>query len=747
MRLYKHIYKTITFLFLLQLNLYSSDYLWPIDINEALTAVYGDIRPFRYHTGIDVRTYGINGMDVYSIEDGYVSRIAVSTAGYGKVIYIKMKDGNTSVYAHLDRFNDKMELIKEQLQNDCSCYSFDHYFEENQYPVSRGEIIGYTGDTGGLSGPHLHFEIRNKNQEPFNPLLTNYKIEDSLPPIPKKIIISNLGKNSRINGLPKELEMDVTKISETEYSIKDIISVSGEVGISLEAYDKINNHPFNFGIYSIKLEIDDETIFESEYNHINFDEGYKVFCERDYSRYELERQKVYSLYKKNSYPPSSFIKTDLIKKIEFNDRLYHKGKITLSDFNKNEVEINFNLLSAEREELAIIFNKEEKGFTLKSNDNNIESINIYLESESDSNLKYTELDIDSISQANYFVHSSNSPFKIVASEPLYKDGTRGAIQYNYLGDEIKSINGEINLIDSERGVAFEFLENNFSGEIPVLGLTIDEKLYKYPMYRASAKSFISELFYPLELKGLTRVSIFYMDSIVNEFTMDLASDVYINEFPFELSQNDISIHSKGETNKYSSFDDASHNNSFIYIRPYNNPELIENEEIIHGPFIVGPQLVPLKDKFILSYLNKKNYANLGIYKYDYYNNKWKFLDNQLDERSITARIKSGGVFAILKDTKSPTISRMVPKIGSTYRNDHFEMLKFDVKDDLSGIKNEKNIEVLLDGEKIICEYNTYRNTVFYNLKDPLIKGKHKIEISVSDNSDNTKKISGVFYIK
>ena len=90
---------------------------------------------------------------------------------------------------------------------------------------------------------------------------------------------------------------------------------------------------------------------------------------------------------------------------------------------------------------------------------------------------------------------------------------------------------------------------------------------------------------------------------------------------------------------------------------------------------------------------------------------------------------------------------MVPKIGSTYRNDHFEMLKFDVKDDLSGIKNEKNIEVLLDGEKIICEYNTYRNTVFYNLKDPLIKGKHKIEISVSDNSDNTKKISGVFYIK
>jgi len=747
MRLYQNTYKTIAFLFLFQFNLYSNDYLWPVDIDQALTAVYGDIRPFRYHTGIDVRTYGINGLDVYSIEDGYISRMAVSTTGYGKVIYVKMKDGNTSVYAHLDRFNDKMELIKDQLQENCSCYSFDHYFEENQYPVIRGEVLGYTGDTGGLSGPHLHFEIRNKNQEPFNPLLTSYKIEDNLPPIPKKIIISNLDKDSYINGLPKELEIEVFKISETEYSIKDIISVSGEIGISLEAYDKIDNHPFNFGIYSIKLEIDDETIFESEYNHINFDEGYKVFCERDYSRYNLQREKVYSLYKKNNYSPSSFIKTELIEKIQFDDRLYHKGKITLSDFNKNIVEINFNLLSVERKETPMIFSREENGFTIKSNDENIESINIYLESESDPKLQYHELEIDSISKSNYFVHSSSNPFKIVAIEPFYKDGTKGATQYNYLGDNYHPIDGEINLIDSERGISFEFSENNFSGEIPVLGLTIDKKLYKYPMYRTSAKRFVSELFYPLELKDLTKVSVFYMDSIVREFSIDLVSNVYINTFPFELTKDMISINSKGETKKYSSFDDASHNNSFIYIRPYNDPSLTKEEKNIHGPFILGPLSTPLKDQFILSYLNEKKYANLGIYKYDYYNKKWKFVDNQLDENKITATIKSGGVFSIIKDTESPTISRMVPKIGSTYRHDHFDILKFDIEDNLSGIKNEKNIEVLLDGKRIITEYNTYRGTVFYTFKEPLDIGTHEIEISITDNSNNTKKISGNFYIK
>ena len=76
---------------MLSTSLGTNDYLWPTDASKTITTVFGDIRPFRYHTGIDIRTYGINGLDIYAIEDGYVSRIAVSPLGYGKVIYIKMK--------------------------------------------------------------------------------------------------------------------------------------------------------------------------------------------------------------------------------------------------------------------------------------------------------------------------------------------------------------------------------------------------------------------------------------------------------------------------------------------------------------------------------------------------------------------------------------------------------------------------------------------------------------------------------
>ena len=141
--MFNYRYIILSFWFLSNL-LRATDYLWPTDVSKTLTTVFGDIRPFRYHTGIDIRTYGINGLDIYAIEDGYISRIAVSPSGYGKVVYIKMIDGNTSVYAHLDSFNETLELFKDKLQEECDCFSFDHTFLENQYPVKKGDVIGYT---------------------------------------------------------------------------------------------------------------------------------------------------------------------------------------------------------------------------------------------------------------------------------------------------------------------------------------------------------------------------------------------------------------------------------------------------------------------------------------------------------------------------------------------------------------------------------------------------------------------------
>jgi len=725
----------------------TNNYLWPTNASNSITTVFGDIRPFRYHTGIDIRTYGINGLDIYAIEDGHISRIAVSASGYGKVVYIKMNDGNTSIYAHLDRFNEKLELVKEQLQRKCDCFSIDHTFSENQYPIKRGDIIGYTGDSGSLSGPHIHFEIRNRKGEPFNPLLTNYTLKDNISPVPEKLIITNLDKTSHINGLPKIAEFEIEKISDTDYVVNNIISVSGEIGISLEIYDKMDEQPFNFGLYNIKLEIDNDIIFQAEYNHINFNEGFKVYSERDYSKYNFERKKIYSLYKKNNYKPSSFIQNIPIKKISFEDRSYHKCKITASDYNGNQIQVNFDLLSTKNKNTIIDITNKQNGFLVESNDEKLKSINIYLINELDEKIIFNDLRIDTLSSTSYFVQNSKVLLNTLALEPIYKDGGRGPIQYHKIKFDDTVLRGKIKLIDNERGTSFEFEENFFSNKQPVLGLTLDGKLYRYPLYKSSIRGYISQMFYPLELRGLTKASIFYLDSTIHQFSTDINSNVSISGFPLILNDKLITLKSVNNQKIYSSFDESNHDDSFLYIQSYPDKNLIDEMDIIYGPFLIGPQSVPLKNEFELFYENQENYANLGIFKYDDYNKKWKFSDNEKEGTKIKTKIKTGGIYSIIKDNQPPIISKKIPNVGSTYRHDHFSMLQYEIKDDLCGIKNENSIEVLLDEKKIIVEYNTYRNMVFHKLKEPLNLGTHTIEVMVRDNCNNINKIKGNFYIK
>ena len=106
---------------------------------------------------------------------------------------------------------------------------------------------------------------------------------------------------------------------------------------------------------------------------------------------------MYSLYKKNNYHPSSFIKSIPIKKIIFNDRSYHECKITASDYNGNYIEILFNLLSSENKDTQIDFIDQKQGWIVQSYDDQIKFLNVYFTNDFDQNIRYTSSDIDTIS--------------------------------------------------------------------------------------------------------------------------------------------------------------------------------------------------------------------------------------------------------------------------------------------------------------------------------------------------------------
>ncbi len=735
------------YIFLAVSCLYSSErYIWPVNTSKALTTVFGDIRPFRYHTGMDVRTFGINGLDVYAIQDGYISRIAVSTSGYGKVVYLTMVDGNTSVYAHLDRFNEKLELIKESLQNDCDCYSIDKTFSPGQISLQQGEIIGFTGDSGSLSGPHLHFEIRNKDGRPFNPLLSNYTVHDNISPIPERVVIHNLTKETRINGQPYKKELELTKISSEEYIYDGIISINGEFGISLEVYDKMNDQPFNFGIYNISLEIDGEKMYEAQYDNIGFEEGQKVFSERNFFEYNNKRNKVYDLYKKDNFIPSSFIRKEPSEKLILRDNSYHQCKITVYDYNNNKVNIGFIVVSNQAPAYKPIITYHPEGVMLQSYDSDIKKINISLADKFTNGLTMIA-NADSIMNNKYFIKNPNPGYQVLVSEPIYNSGSRGAPSYNLISDKKSRLEGKVNIIDNENGTIIQFIENEFTGMEPILGLTFKEKLFRYKLWRISKNILSSELFNPFELRDLTKISVIYQEPTEYEFELDIISEISIPDIPYEIKTKSIRLESHNTSSKNLKFDSSISNEKFMYIIPHINSEIKENINYIYGPFIVGPIGTPFNDKATLSYVDDSTEDSYGIYKYDSYNNKWKFSGNKLDNSRITSAIRSGGIFSIAKDTKPPKISKIIPRVNSTYRKDQFNKITFKIEDELSGISDENNIEVLLNGKKLIVEYNSYRGVVLYRVKNPLELGKHKIEINVTDNSNNTATIKGDFILR
>ena len=143
----------------------------PLDLKPALSGSFGELRTAHFHSGIDLRTNGKIGFRVYASEKGYVSRIKVSPVGFGKVIYITHPNGLTTVYAHLDRFTNAVAEYVEKQQYASHSFEVELFPKPGEFNVSKGEVIGFSGNSGSSGGPHLHFEVRSSaTQWPVSPL-------------------------------------------------------------------------------------------------------------------------------------------------------------------------------------------------------------------------------------------------------------------------------------------------------------------------------------------------------------------------------------------------------------------------------------------------------------------------------------------------------------------------------------------------------------------------------------------------
>jgi len=167
----KKITAILIFIFFGQQILRAQDYINPLDFRLLLSGSFGELRSNHFHAGIDIKTQGVEGQKVYAIADGYISRIKVSSYGYGKALYIRHYDGRTSVYAHLKEFSSKIDSITKKEQYIRKSFEINIYPLPNTINVNQGDIIALSGNSGSSGGAHLHFEIRDtKTEQPLNPL-------------------------------------------------------------------------------------------------------------------------------------------------------------------------------------------------------------------------------------------------------------------------------------------------------------------------------------------------------------------------------------------------------------------------------------------------------------------------------------------------------------------------------------------------------------------------------------------------
>jgi len=319
------------------------DFHPPIDAPFNLSGTFGEFRS-RFHTGIDFK--GGEGINIFSIEDGYISRIEVSPSGYGKVVYITHPNGYSSVYAHLSRFSPDIEKYIKSEQYRSKSYTVKKFPKKDQIQVKRGELLGYSGNTGRSFGAHLHFEIRDTNsQDALNPLMFNYTYEDLERPIIRGLYTIN-ENNTLIRDLPKRIR--ISKTNDSTY-VADNIIFNGDIGFGIDIYDIQYKNLFNRnGVYKVELLIDSIQKFSYSMDRIKFSENHYKKLMYDYLSLVKNNRRVLKVY----IPPRSnlsFLKTnDFNGIIKSNEIINSKVNIKVTDWNNNSSYLEFKIISADK---------------------------------------------------------------------------------------------------------------------------------------------------------------------------------------------------------------------------------------------------------------------------------------------------------------------------------------------------------------------------------------------------------------
>ncbi|MCF6351021.1 MAG: M23 family metallopeptidase [Flavobacteriaceae bacterium] len=316
----------------------------PIDIPLILAGTFGELRTNHFHAGIDIKTKKKEGLNILAIADGYVSRIKIKHWGYGKAIYVTHPNGYTSVYAHLQKFAPSIEAYIKKQQYRKESYEIQLFPKENELQLKKGELLALSGNTGGSTAPHLHFEIRDsKTEKTINPLLFGIHVKDNTNPVIQSAFLYNLDDENS-----KRQKLQFTKQKNGDL-LTNTIHTYGKIGLGVKSFDRLDGANNKNGLYKLELFVNKQKHYQHKLETFSFAESKYINLLVDYAHHFYKRERIQKCFVVPNNKLSIY--DDLINKgvIDIENGLTYTIEIVASDIKGNKTKLKIPIVGKRKE--------------------------------------------------------------------------------------------------------------------------------------------------------------------------------------------------------------------------------------------------------------------------------------------------------------------------------------------------------------------------------------------------------------
>ncbi|TAE19978.1 MAG: M23 family metallopeptidase [Bacteroidetes bacterium] len=340
----------------------AQSYTFPVNPNQTayLTGNMGEIRAGHFHMGLDILANP--NTPVYASADGYISKIRISSYGYGKIIHLTHPaTKHQTVYAHLNGFAPKFAEYMRQKQYADEKFDIEVLPAANELPVKKGEHIAYIGNTGASQGAHLHYEIRTLDDVALNPSEFGFKElpKDGTPPVIKRLAMVTLGQKSLLNGIWGRMEFSPTAVGKGVYQAQDVLAY-GEVGLEVFVNDMMDNANNTYGINRLEMWVNDKKTFGFQLSKIAHEHNRCMNLHVDYETIKQRNQGFQKCY----FAEGNRLKGvyDLKQgngNIKVADGKTYKVKVLLYDVAGNKTTLTFQIVGKKPSKATFNANKNK----------------------------------------------------------------------------------------------------------------------------------------------------------------------------------------------------------------------------------------------------------------------------------------------------------------------------------------------------------------------------------------------------